>query len=68
MLHFDVMAGDQATALKLATEYVVEMGYAALAVTGLECPLRHQEPVVICTEQPHRDLRQVGEFIVPLSA
>lgn len=66
-LHFDVMTGDQATALKLANEYMAALGHQAITVTAEECQFCHHEPLVIFTEQ-QREFRQAGGFIVPLSA
>ena len=67
-LHFDVMTGDQAAALRLANEYVVAQGYNAITVTAEECQFCHQEPLVMFTEHQQREFRQSGGFIVPLSA
>lgn len=68
MLHFDVMTGDQATALKLANEHVAAQGYTAITVTAEECQFCHQEPVVMFSEQQQKEFRQSGGFIVSLSA
>ena len=67
-LHFDVMTGDHATAFRLASAYVQAQGYAAVAVTAEECRFCHQEPLVMFTEHQQREYRQLGGFIVPLSA
>ena len=67
-LHFDVMTGDQAAALRLANEYVAAQGYEAIAVTAEECRFCHQEPLVMFTEQQQAEFRRSGGFIVPLSA
>lgn len=67
-LHFDVMTGDQTTALKLANEYVAAQGYTAITVTSEECQFCHQEPLVMFTEHQQAEFRQTGGFIVPLSA
>ena len=67
-LHFDVMTGDQATALRLANEYMAAQGYEKVVVTAEECRFCHQEPVVMFTEQQQKDFRQSGGFIVHLSA
>ncbi|MCC6141828.1 MAG: DUF2024 family protein [Nitrospira sp.] len=67
-LHFDVMTGDQATALRLANEYMAAQGYAAIAVTAEECQFCHQEPLVMFSESQQKEFRQSGGFIVPLSA
>ena len=67
-LHFDVMTGDQATALKLANEHVAAQGYTGITVTAEECQFCHQEPVVMFSEQQQKEFRQSGGFIVSLSA
>lgn len=67
-LHFDVMTGDQATALRLANAYVAAQGHAAIAVTTEECRFCHQEPLVMFTEYQQEEFRASGGFIVPLSA
>ena len=67
-LHFDVMTGDQATALRLANEYMAAQGLAAIAVTAEECRFCHQEPLVLFTEPQQQEFRQSGGFIVLLSA
>lgn len=68
MLHFDVMTGDEATALKLANEHVAALGHTAITVTAAECQFCHQEPLVMFTEQQQREFRRQGGFIVPLSS
>lgn len=68
MLHFDVMTEDQATALRLANEYMAAQGFTAIAVTAEECRFCHQEPLVMFTEHQQAEFRQTGGFIVPLSA
>lgn len=50
-LHFDVMTGDQVTALRLANEYVAILGYTTVTVTAEECLFCHQEPLGMFTEQ-----------------
>lgn len=67
-LHFDVMAGDQATALRLANAYAVALGHQAVTVTAEECRFCHQEPLVLFTEHQQQEYRQLGGFIVPLSS
>ncbi len=64
-LHFDVMTGDQTTALRLANEYVATLGYTAVTVTAEECRFCHQEPLAVFTEQ-QQDYRTLGGFIVSL--
>ena len=66
-LHFDVMTGEEATALKLANDYVASLGYPAVRITARECRLCHQEPLVMFSEQQQREFRDTGGFIVPLS-
>ena len=68
MLHFDVMTGDEATALKLANDYVAALGHAAVSVTAQECRFCHAEPLVIFSEHQQRQFHEVGGFIVPLPA
>ena len=66
-LHFDVMTGDQATALRLANAYLVALGHQMMAVTAEECRFCHAEPLMMFTEQQQREFRQSGGFIVPLA-
>ncbi len=68
MLHFDVMTTDEATALKLANEYVVALGHQAVQVTAQECQFCHQEPLEMFTAQQQQDFRRTGGFILPLEA
>jgi hypothetical protein len=65
-LHFDVMTRDEATALKLAKEYVAALGHAAVSVTAQECRCCHAEPLVMFSEHQQRQFHEVGGFIVPL--
>lgn len=67
MLHFDVMTGDEVTALRLANEYVASQGHPAVAVTARECRFCHAEPLVLFSEQQQRQFHESGGFIVPLS-
>lgn len=67
-LHFDVMTGDQATALKLANEHVAALGYRAITVTAEECRFCHQESLAMFPEGQQCEYRQQGGFIVPLSS
>ena len=67
MLHFDVMTGDETTALRLANAYVASQGHAAVSVTAQECRFCHAEPVVMFSERQQREFREAGSFIVPLS-
>ena len=66
-LHFDVMTCEEATALKLANDYVASLGHPAVTVTARECRLCHQEPLVMFSEEQQREFRESGGFIVPLS-
>ena len=67
-LHFDVMTGDQETALKLATDHVAALGHAGMTVTAQECRLCHKEPLVMFSESQQQEFRRTGGFIVPLSS
>ncbi len=67
-LHFDVMTGDQATALRLANAYVAAQGHTTVSVTAEECQFCHAEPLVLFSEQQQREFREAGGFIVPLPA
>jgi hypothetical protein len=67
-LHFDVMTGDETTALKLANEYVAALGHHAVTVTAQECRFCHAEPLVMFSEQQQVEFRRAGGFIVPLPA
>jgi hypothetical protein len=66
MLHFDVMTSDEATALRLANEYMASEGHTAVSVTAQECRYCHAEPLVIFSEHQQRQFHQSGGFIVPL--
>ena len=68
MLHFDVMTRDEATALRLANEYVASQGHTAVSVTPQECRFCHAEPSVLFNEQQQRQFHEAGGFIVPLTA
>jgi len=68
MIHFDVMTSDEATALRLAKQYVASQGYAAVSVTGEECQFCHAEPLVMFSEHQQRQFHESGGFIVPLTA
>lgn len=67
-LHFDVMTRDEATALRLANEYVAIRGLAAVSVTAQECRFCHAEPLIMFSDQQQREFHELGGFIVPLSA
>ena len=67
MLHFDVMTSDEATALKLANEYLASEGHTAVSVTAQECRFCHAEPLVLFTEHQQRQFHESGGFIVALA-
>ena len=57
-LHFDVMTSDEATALRLANEYVASQGDAAVSVTAQECRYCHAEPLVMFSEHQQRQFHE----------
>ena len=65
-LHFDVMTGEEASALKLANDYVASLGHGDVMVTARECRFCHEEPLVMFSEQQQRAFQEAGGFIVPL--
>jgi Domain of unknown function (DUF2024) len=67
MLHFDVMTSDQATALRLANEYMASQGHTAISVTAEECQFCHAEPLALFNEHQQRQFHESGGFIVPLA-
>lgn len=67
MLHFDVMTTDEATALKLANDYVASQGHTAVSVTARECRYCHAEPLAMFDEHQQRQFMKEGGFIVPLA-
>lgn len=67
MLHFDVMTSDEATALRLANEYMASQGHTAVSVTAQECRFCHAEPLVLFSEHQQRQFHESGGFIVPLA-
>ena len=67
-LHFDVMTTNEATALKLAKQYLEEIGESGVAVTTKECQFCHSEPVVFFSADQQRQLKENGGFIVTLPA
>ena len=68
ILHFDVMTSDEATALRLANEYVASLGHQAVSVTTQECRFCHVEPLVLFSEHQQRQFHDSGGFIIPLPA
>jgi heterodisulfide reductase subunit B len=67
-IHFDVMTTDEATALKLAKEYLAGIGEAEAAVTTEECQFCHSEPLVMFSAEQQKLFREQGGFILPLPA
>jgi len=67
-LHFDVMTTDDATALKLARDYLVRIGEPEAAVTAKECRFCHSEPLVFFSAEQQRQFAEHGGFIVELPA
>jgi heterodisulfide reductase subunit B len=67
-IHFDVMTTDEATALKLAKEYLASIGEAGAAVTTEECQFCHNEPLVMFSAEQQKQFREQGGFILPLPA
>ena len=65
-IHFDVMTTDEATALKLAREYLDRIGEAQAPVTLKECQFCHSEPLVMFSDHQQKEFRENGGFIVPL--
>jgi hypothetical protein len=67
LLHFDVMTRDEATALRLANEYVASQGYTTVSVTAQECRFCHAEPLVLFSEHQQRQFHESGGFVVLLA-
>jgi heterodisulfide reductase subunit B len=67
-IHFDVMTTDEATALKLAKEYLAGIGEADAVITTKECRLCHSEPLVMFSAEQQKQFREKGGFIIPLPA
>ncbi|MCP9438901.1 MAG: DUF2024 family protein [Nitrospira sp.] len=67
-IHFDVMTTDEATALKLAKEYLAGIGEPDASVTSKECQFCHSEPVFMFSAEQQKQFREKGGFIVPLPA
>ena len=63
-LHFDVMATDETTALRLAKQHLATIGEADTAVTAKECQFCHSEPLVFFSVEQQRQLKEHGGFIV----
>ncbi len=67
-IHFDVMTSDEATALKLAKEYLVSIGEPNVIVTTKECQFCHSEPLVMFSPEQQKQVLEKGGFIVPMPA
>ena len=67
-IHFDVMTTDEATALKLAKEYLVSIGEPNAAITTKECQFCHSEPLVMFSSEQQKQAKEKGGFIVPMPA
>lgn len=67
-IHFDVMTTDEATALKLAKEYLAEIGEPTASVTTKECRFCHSEPLVMFSPEQQKQVKEKGGFIVPMPA
>ena len=67
-IHFDVMTTDEATALKLAREYLTTIGEADATMTTEECQFCHSEPLVMFSAAQQQQFREQGGFIITLPA
>lgn len=67
-LHFDVMTTDEATALRLAKEYLAGIGEPDAVVTVNECRFCHSEPLVMFSADQQKQFVEKGGFILPLPA
>jgi heterodisulfide reductase subunit B len=67
-IHFDVMTTDEATALKLAKEYLVSIGEPTATVTTRECQFCHSEPLFMFSAEQQKQVKEKGGFIVPMPA
>ena len=67
LLHFDLMSTDEATALRLAEQYLASVGEADVQVTVKECQFCHSEPLVVFSPEQQRQFHEQGGFIVSLS-
>ncbi len=68
LIHFDVMTTDEATALKLAKQYLDGLGEGQATVTLKECQFCHSEPLVMFSAEQQKQFREEGGFILPLPA
>ncbi len=67
-IHFDVMTTDEATALKLAKEYLVSIGEPTATLTTRECQFCHSEPLVMFSAEQQKQVTEQGGFIVRMPA
>ncbi|TKB91364.1 MAG: DUF2024 family protein [Nitrospira sp.] len=67
-IHFDVMTTDEATALKLAKEYLMSIGEPTATLTTRECQFCHSEPLVMFTAEQQKQVKEQGGFIVRMPA
>ena len=67
-IHFDVMTTDEATALKLAKEYLVSIGELTATITTRECQFCHSEPLVMFSAEQQKQVKEQGGFIVRMPA
>ena len=67
-IHFDVMTTDEATALKLAKEYLVSIGEPDATITTKECQFCHSEPLFLFSADQQKEVKEKGGFIVPMPA
>jgi hypothetical protein len=65
-IHFDVMTTDEATALRLAKEYLLSLGEESVVITAEECQYCHSEPLVLFSQDPQKTFLANGGFILPL--
>jgi len=68
LLHFDVMTTDEATALRLAKQYLEGLGESDVAVTLKACQFCHSEPLVMFSAEQQKQFKEHGGFILPLPA
>jgi hypothetical protein len=67
-IHFDVMTTDEATALKLAKEYLISIGVPTETVSTIECQFCHSEPLFMFSAEQQKQAKEKGGFIVRMPA
>ncbi len=67
-IHFDVMTTDEATALRLAKDYLVGLGEDNATITAHECQFCHSEPLAFFSQEQQQAFADHGGFILPLPA